>query len=281
MDGDIKLNGDTVVIEGRVIQAEATDLILDNKDRRNKNSTKPLRRALVHDFNDGLTINFEADYPGGATLVCRVNIPNSALTVPHAKVSMISPSKAQRTSSAAPRAYGFTTSRRAARATTRQVRLSRTGRTIRSSLTRGEATRAASTSTARSSSMKSYRLVNQVQGWGPPTSNFLTRSSSWLANSPRSGQSRQARSEGRKAGEEVSPASCAVRRGSLAYRKKAFRGVAVLRLPRTADQSKRQAHMIRHELFVLGCHRSLEGQRWITVRSRLNACAGVGASRNT
>jgi hypothetical protein len=49
------------------VKAEAADLMLDHPDRRRPNRGGP-RRALVHDFNDGLTINYNNDYPGGVTL---------------------------------------------------------------------------------------------------------------------------------------------------------------------------------------------------------------------
>jgi hypothetical protein len=38
----------------------------DSQDRRKADT--PFRRALVHDFDDGLTINWDDDYPGGVTV---------------------------------------------------------------------------------------------------------------------------------------------------------------------------------------------------------------------
>ncbi|QXP53073.1 MULTISPECIES: hypothetical protein [unclassified Cellulophaga] len=38
---------------------------MDNADRRNGSGH---RRALVHDHEDGLTINYNGDYPGGVTI---------------------------------------------------------------------------------------------------------------------------------------------------------------------------------------------------------------------
>ncbi|MGF9909259.1 PASTA domain-containing protein [Brevibacillus porteri] len=68
MPTDIKLDegdGNHVVIEGTVVRTTASDLILDAPDRRIAGG---LRRALVHDGTDGLTINFNGDYPGGVTV---------------------------------------------------------------------------------------------------------------------------------------------------------------------------------------------------------------------
>jgi len=50
------------------LNVEGTDFVLDFPARRKPNGPR-LRRALVHDFNDGLTVNFAGDYPGGITLV--------------------------------------------------------------------------------------------------------------------------------------------------------------------------------------------------------------------
>jgi hypothetical protein len=56
-----------VTIGGSILKSQTTDFMLDSPDRR-KETTTPYRRALVHDFNDGLTINYNNDYPGGVTL---------------------------------------------------------------------------------------------------------------------------------------------------------------------------------------------------------------------
>lgn len=66
MKSDIKLDDTQVVVEGHALKAQTWDLMLDHPDRR-KNDT-PHRRALVHDHNDGLTVNWDNDYPGGVTL---------------------------------------------------------------------------------------------------------------------------------------------------------------------------------------------------------------------
>jgi hypothetical protein len=58
-------NSDVKLVPGQV-KVEAWDLCVDSQDRR-KNAT-PHRRALVHDYNDGLTVNWGNDYPNGVTL---------------------------------------------------------------------------------------------------------------------------------------------------------------------------------------------------------------------
>ncbi|MEO2104891.1 MAG: hypothetical protein ABGZ36_04535 [Actinomycetota bacterium] len=69
MSSDIKLDqgdGTWVSVEATVLHTDASDLILDCTPRRSE--AGGLRRALVHDTNDGLTINFNGDYPGGVTI---------------------------------------------------------------------------------------------------------------------------------------------------------------------------------------------------------------------
>lgn len=70
MATDIKLDqqgGDWLIVEGRVLKTTATDFMLDSPGRR-RGGSSPFRRALVHDAQDGLTINFSGDYPGGVTV---------------------------------------------------------------------------------------------------------------------------------------------------------------------------------------------------------------------
>lgn len=70
MAGDVKLdegNENWVTVEGSVLRARTADLMLDSPGRRTAGGG-PYRRALVHDQNDGLTLNFKRDYPGGVTL---------------------------------------------------------------------------------------------------------------------------------------------------------------------------------------------------------------------
>lgn len=63
---DIRFEGDFIHLEGLVVRATANDLMLDATARR-KTGT-PFRRALVHDFDDGLTLNWDSDYPGGVSV---------------------------------------------------------------------------------------------------------------------------------------------------------------------------------------------------------------------
>lgn len=75
-------NSDIKLIHGAVV-IDAWDLQLDSPDRR-KNET-PYRRALVHDFADGLTVNWGNDYPGGVSLNCVTVInggPHKGLNYP-------------------------------------------------------------------------------------------------------------------------------------------------------------------------------------------------------
>jgi hypothetical protein len=59
-------NSDVKLVNAQV-KVEAWDLCLDGGKDRRKNDT-PQRRALVHDFDDGLTLNWDGDYPGGVTI---------------------------------------------------------------------------------------------------------------------------------------------------------------------------------------------------------------------
>lgn len=70
MPTDIKLDqgdGNWLVAEGNVLKTTAADFVLDSPARRRGGGGQH-RRALVHDFQDGLTINFAGDYPGGVTV---------------------------------------------------------------------------------------------------------------------------------------------------------------------------------------------------------------------
>lgn len=67
MDSDIKLNGDTVTVEGRLLVSTATDVMLDNPERRGGKGG-PFRRALVHAPKDVLAVNFDGDYTGGVDI---------------------------------------------------------------------------------------------------------------------------------------------------------------------------------------------------------------------
>lgn len=70
MPTDIRLDqgdGTFLELDARVVKVLGSDFMLDQPDRRRGGG--PHRRALVHDQNDGLTINFAGDFPGGITLV--------------------------------------------------------------------------------------------------------------------------------------------------------------------------------------------------------------------
>jgi hypothetical protein len=69
---DIKFVGNNVEVEGGVLKCTTFDVELDNTGRRSNNTGK--RRALVHDFQDGLTLNWNNDYPGGIRLNGRVKV---------------------------------------------------------------------------------------------------------------------------------------------------------------------------------------------------------------
>ena len=62
-------------LKGGHLRCSHHDLHLDNESRRS--STDGARRALVHNFQDGLTINWASDYPGGVTIQGEVKIPGS------------------------------------------------------------------------------------------------------------------------------------------------------------------------------------------------------------
>ncbi len=69
MSTDVKLdqdNGTAVVLDAGVVKATAFDFVLDSPIRHTGRVGN--RRALVHDFSDGLTVNFAGDYPGGVTI---------------------------------------------------------------------------------------------------------------------------------------------------------------------------------------------------------------------
>lgn len=77
--GGISLNGNVKVseISGSHLRIRHHDLHLDNANRRS--STSGNRRAMVHDFNDGLTLNWGNDYPGGVTIRGEVNCPQTLI----------------------------------------------------------------------------------------------------------------------------------------------------------------------------------------------------------
>lgn len=72
-DGDIKLDGSTVIAEGNWLLVKCLDIKLDSPDRRSQSGGE--RRALVHGFNDELVVNYADDYPGGVTIRGEIHIP--------------------------------------------------------------------------------------------------------------------------------------------------------------------------------------------------------------
>jgi hypothetical protein len=82
MPTDIKLDqngGGWLLLEGDAVKATSTDFMLDAPSRR-RGGGGPLRRALVHDFNDGLTINWAGDYPGGVTVTGNLTVTGDVKT---------------------------------------------------------------------------------------------------------------------------------------------------------------------------------------------------------
>lgn len=76
MATDIKLDqqgGNWLVFEGSVVKTTAADLMLDSPGRR-RGGPSPFRRALVHNFQDGLTLNYAGDYPGGVTVIGNLDV---------------------------------------------------------------------------------------------------------------------------------------------------------------------------------------------------------------
>ena len=70
MATDVKLDqvdGNYLVLEANAVKTTASDLLIDSAARHKGGGS--LRRALVHDQSDGLTVNFNGDYPAGITLV--------------------------------------------------------------------------------------------------------------------------------------------------------------------------------------------------------------------
>jgi hypothetical protein len=66
MDADLRLDGNTTTAEGDIFKTTANDVVIDAPARRSTPAGQ--RRALVHDFTDGLTLNWDSDYPGGVTI---------------------------------------------------------------------------------------------------------------------------------------------------------------------------------------------------------------------
>lgn len=69
-----------LTLSAAVLNGTAADFILAHPGRRS--SPDGLRRALVHNTEDGLTINFNDDYPGGVTINSVVRISTRKSLVP-------------------------------------------------------------------------------------------------------------------------------------------------------------------------------------------------------
>jgi hypothetical protein len=96
MPTDVQLDaedGSVVVIDARVVKAKSSDFNLDSPARRGANDrgAAGMRRALVHDQHDGLTINFNRDYPGGVTINDVVELNNRRTGIHLSDVVEISP----------------------------------------------------------------------------------------------------------------------------------------------------------------------------------------------
>lgn len=74
--------GHWVVVDAGAFKVAGTDVLLDSPAR--KGGRPGLRRALVHDHNDSLTLNYNKDYTGGVTIEnARVRLMvNSGPTLP-------------------------------------------------------------------------------------------------------------------------------------------------------------------------------------------------------
>jgi hypothetical protein len=89
MPADVTLDGETVEINGNFLEVRGHDLKLDSPRRRSTRGgvvdTSGERRALVHDFEDGLTLNWDQDYPAGVKIEGRTRTDSlevaNALTV--------------------------------------------------------------------------------------------------------------------------------------------------------------------------------------------------------
>ncbi len=69
---------DIQLLDGQV-KVDAWDLCLDSQFRRRPGNTTRFRRALVHNRQDGLTINYDNDYPDGVKIQGNVTVAASDL----------------------------------------------------------------------------------------------------------------------------------------------------------------------------------------------------------
>lgn len=77
MATDVRLdegsNQSWVTVEAAALNVTGADLLL--ADAARKKTPDGFRRALVHNESDGLTMNYDGDYPGGVRIIdARVNV---------------------------------------------------------------------------------------------------------------------------------------------------------------------------------------------------------------
>jgi hypothetical protein len=65
---DVVLGDQNVAVIGDALDVTGHDLHLRDDARLAQAALHTNRRALVHDFQDGLTVNWSFDYPGGVTV---------------------------------------------------------------------------------------------------------------------------------------------------------------------------------------------------------------------
>jgi hypothetical protein len=77
---DLVIQDPNLVAIGDALDVQGHDLLLRDAHRINEGSKHgTLRRALVHDFQDGLTINYNHDYPGGVTILDLKAVPETVV----------------------------------------------------------------------------------------------------------------------------------------------------------------------------------------------------------
>jgi hypothetical protein len=76
------LVGETVKVTGDALHCDVPDLLLDHRLRRPEGA-RGRRRALVHNTRDGLTVNWNSDYPGGVTIFGPVHVGSTDLELEH------------------------------------------------------------------------------------------------------------------------------------------------------------------------------------------------------
>src|SRR5689334_4087392 len=77
MSTDVRLdegsNQSWVTVDAAALNVNGADLLLADPAR--KKNPDGFRRALVHNESDGLTVNYDGDYPGGVRILdARVNV---------------------------------------------------------------------------------------------------------------------------------------------------------------------------------------------------------------